>query len=53
MTSEIEYFDALCNVCTALDSASRYEDLLPLVVTNAVQGMDGKRGCPFPCKRGQ
>ena len=50
MTSEIEYFDALCNVCTALDSASRYEDLLPLVVTNAVQAMDGKGAALFLAK---
>ena len=50
MTSEIEYFDALCNVCTALDSASRYEDLLPLVVTSAVRVMEGKGAALFLAK---
>lgn len=47
MDSTIEYFNALCRISSALGSTTRYEELLDLVVENAVEAMNGKGATLF------
>lgn len=47
MNKTTDYFDTICLITHAIGTTSKYEDLLDLVVTSAVEAMDGKGASLF------
>lgn len=47
MNNTIDYFNTICLVTNALGTTSKYEDLLDLIVTSAVETMNGKGASLF------
>lgn len=47
MTRETDYFTSFCKISKALGTAATREELLSLIVDNAVTSMEGKAACLF------
>ncbi|MCG6906004.1 MAG: GAF domain-containing protein, partial [Desulfobacteraceae bacterium] len=47
MTPKTDYFRTFCNVSSAFASSLKKDELLDMIVQNAVQTMDGKAACLF------
>lgn len=47
MNYTTDYFNIICRISSAVGTTSRYEELLDLVVTSAVEAMDGKGASLF------
>lgn len=47
MTPKTDYFRTFCNVSHAFGSSLKKEELLDMIVKNAVETMDGKAACLF------
>ena len=47
MNKTTDYFNTICKITSAIGTTSRYEDLLDLIVTSAVDAMKGKGASLF------
>ncbi|MFO7494897.1 MAG: GAF domain-containing protein [Desulfobacterales bacterium] len=47
MTQKTDYFRTFCNVSSAFGSSLKKQELLDMIVTNAVETMGGKAACLF------
>lgn len=47
MNNTTDYFNTICLITNAISTTSKYEDLLDLVVTSAVEAMNGKGASLF------
>ncbi|MCA1785385.1 MAG: GAF domain-containing protein, partial [Desulfobacteraceae bacterium] len=47
MNTTTDYFNTICKITSAIGTTSRYEDLLDLIVTSAVDAMKGKGAALF------
>lgn len=47
MSKKKDYFNTICMITNAISTTSKYEDLLNLVVTSAVEAMDAKGAALF------
>ena len=47
MNKKRDYFNTICMITNAISTTSKYEDLLNLIVTSAIEAMDGKGAVLF------
>ncbi len=47
MNNTTDYFNTICKITNAIGTTSKYEDLLDLIVTSAVEAMNGKGASLF------